>query len=84
MHSVYYSHYACTPKVYLYTSHFLQIQIGYTLMRYCKLEEYSSHIPNEIIRIINKLEDNSNVYETACNCYRIINYVNNYVYKVYY
>ena len=47
------------------------------ILQNLKLEEYSSHIPNEIIRIINKLEDNSNVYETACNCYRIINYVNN-------
>ena len=54
------------------------------ILQNLKLEEYSSHIPNEIIRIINQLEDNSNVYETACNCYRIVNYVNNYVYKFYY
>ena len=44
------------------------------ILRNLKLQEHLSHVPNEIIkRTINKLEDNSDIYETASNSYRIVN-----------
>ena len=44
------------------------------ILQHLKLQECLSHVPNEIIkRTINKLEDNSDVYETASNSYRIVN-----------
>ena len=44
------------------------------ILQNLKLKEHLSHVPNETIRrTINELEDNSNVYETSSNCFRIVN-----------
>ena len=44
------------------------------ILQNLKLQEHLSHVPNEIIRrTITELEDNSDVYETSCNAYKIVN-----------
>lgn len=44
------------------------------ILQNLKLQEHLSHVPNEMVkRTINKLEDNSDIYETASNSYRIVN-----------
>ena len=44
------------------------------ILQSIKLQEYLSHVPNEIIRrTIKRLEDNSDIYETASNSYKIVN-----------
>ena len=44
------------------------------ILQHLKLQEHLSHVSNEIIRSsINRLEDNSDIYETASKCYKIVN-----------
>ena len=44
------------------------------ILQNLKLKEHLSHVPNETIRrTINELEDNSDVYETSSNSFRIVN-----------
>ena len=44
------------------------------ILQNLKLQEHLSHVPNEIIRrMITELEDNSDLYETSSNAYKIVN-----------
>ena len=43
------------------------------ILQNIKLQEYLSHVPNETIRkTIKRLEDNSDIYETASNSTRLL------------